>query len=216
MSVMHQTLVYATAFIYIVLYRCSNQAAAEVKMCGRFICDQYVYLYSLVLPTCLLRDAAKYWVCLNDVKQFHVTTHDTKEVCCAVYVRMIVIDIFCCLLLSRLNFASLLSQMSLRDSSRIVLKRILVARLNIHHNSFELCLTYILLACVTALQPSLFIYTLLQKYVLQFKICFFCTLFTVFLLLLSAFHSNHFDFHSILSGSTEGCLAKCTCQNWSN
>lgn len=39
MSVMHQTLVYATAFIYIVLYRCSNQAAAEVKMCGRFICD---------------------------------------------------------------------------------------------------------------------------------------------------------------------------------
>lgn len=115
-------------------------------MCGRFICDQYVYLYSLVLPTCLLRDVAKYWVCLNDVKQFHVTTHDTKEVCCAVYVRMIVIDIFCCLLLSRLNFASLLSQISLRDSSRIVLKRILVARLNIHHNSFELCLTYI--ACL--------------------------------------------------------------------
>lgn len=134
-----------------------------------------------------------------------MTTHDTKEVCCAVYVRMIVIDIFCCLLLSRLNFASLLSQMSLRDSSRIVLKRILVARLNIHHNSFELCLTYIacLRDCIAAY--SIHIHIALEIRASVQNLRFFCTLFTVFLLLLSAFHSNHFDFHSISSGSTAGC-----------
>ena len=144
-----------------------------------------------------------------------MTTHDTKEVCCAVYVRMIVIDIFCCLLLSRLNFASLLSQMSLRDSSRIVLKRILVARLNIHHNSFELCLTYIacLRDCIAALF-SIHIHIALEIRASVQNLRFFAHP-------LQCFYFSFQHFIQTISISIQFYQvrlrdAECTCQNWSN